>query len=86
MSTLDSSKIVYDLLKNKGRYPGDPPIVRCYQYVGYYNYTPLYKIYYYKEHDQLLMEFPDAVLLFEDGSLTEAGKLWIEEYEVEKVK
>lgn len=78
MSTITDTGIMRQMLGNNGVFPGDPPIVTAYAYRCPHTYREQYAVYWRRQDDILLLEFPDAICLFNEG-LTPEGRRWLNE-------
>jgi hypothetical protein len=78
--TIQSPAIIKTMLANKGTFPGDPPMARIYQYASPEGKTA-FAAFVEKEHDDTAHSpyVVNPVLLLEDGQLTKAGRLLLED-------
>lgn len=76
MATISDPDIIEKMLRNNGRYPGDPQAARIYQYTHSLNGETLYATFYSEHHDDMRVSpfVRDAVLFFDRnlGLLPEA--------------
>jgi hypothetical protein len=92
MATIDNKEMIAKLLKNNGRYPGDPQMAVIYSYVNAGNGELMGAVYYpgpnlSAEIFELLgrpFVFEAKILWTKERGLSASGKEWIEEHGTEK--
>ena len=83
-ASIDSKKVIREMLNNRGKYEDDAPVGTIYRYErGDANGRETYA--YYSPHEPKpdpIVRAPgvkNVILLFSDGSPTEAGKCWLQQ-------
>jgi hypothetical protein len=81
MSTIDSTKIIRTMLKNKGVYPGDPAVFSIFEYNNAYDGRPAWKLCYQLTDEVYFLQegnyrdVPKA--LFRNGEVTRHGQKFL---------
>jgi len=86
MATINDSRIVYDLVKNDGRYHDDPPLFSVHMYRNAFNGDFCYGLA-YSARDHVQYAYPtdfirDPILLWsQEHGITPRGRTWIADHE-----
>lgn len=76
--TIQSPKIIVEMLQNGGKYPGDPPMRLIYEYDNSHTHK-VFACFLLPEHDDTLSSpyVMNPKLLLKDGELTEEGTAFL---------
>jgi hypothetical protein len=86
MSTINSKRIIAEILRNNGSYKSDPEVYAVLEYENIFDGRAAYKLYFDKcdievEAKNIAAKSDDILCLFENGQVTDIGIKWLSIYE-----